>query len=96
MSRIETLNPRYKNALKLIKKGDYEWVTHSDEVTETRIKGSGLFHKVMITAEKSVCTCTWHATHEHRRGACKHILATQILKNNTDKELAQLLNEFEL
>ncbi|QCX38043.1 SWIM zinc finger family protein [Aureibaculum algae] len=96
MSSVESLNPRYKNALKLIKKGDYEWVKNSDEETETKIKGSGLFHKVIITPHKTLCTCTWFATHQTSRGACKHILATQILKNNTEKELKQLLEEFEL
>ena len=96
MSRVESLNPRYKNALKIIKKGDYEWVNDSDGVIETRIKGSGIFHKVVITPEKESCTCTWYATHENSRGVCKHILATKILKNNTEKELKQLLEEFEL
>lgn len=96
MSRVESLNPRYKNALLLIKKGQYEWVHNSDEHTETQIKGSGVFHKVIITPEKAWCTCTWYATHGNNRGDCKHILATKILKNNSENELAQLLAEFEL
>ena len=96
MSRIEQLNPRYKNALKLIKKGDYELIDLSEEQMETRIKGSGVFHKVIVKPDKTLCTCTWYATHGNERGVCKHILATQILKSNTEKELKQLLEEFEL
>jgi len=91
MSRIESLNPRYKNALILIKKGWYEWVSNTDQHTETRIKGSGVFHKVIITPEKSMCTCTWFATHGNTRGDCKHILATKILKNKSKIELEELL-----
>ncbi len=96
MSRVESLNPRYKNALTIIKKGQYEWVDHSKERTETRIRGSGVFHKVVITPDKASCTCTWYASHGTSRGDCKHILATKILKNHSEKELNQLLQELEL
>ncbi len=96
ISRVESLNPRYKNALLLIKKGNYELVKHSDGKFETRIKGSGVFHKVILTSEKASCTCTWFATYGTDRGVCKHILATRILKNNTEKELKELLEELEL
>ncbi|HAS45023.1 MAG TPA: hypothetical protein DCS93_31365 [Microscillaceae bacterium] len=96
MSRVESLNPRYKNALLIIKKEQYEWVDNTDERTETRIKGSGVFHKVVITPDKASCTCTWYASYGTNRGDCKHILATKILKNNSEKELNQLLEELEL
>lgn len=96
VSRIESLNPRYKNALLIIKKEQYEWVKNTSTHTETRIKGSGVFHKVVIKPDQAFCTCTWYASYGTTRGDCKHILATKILKNNSEKELNQLLEEFEL
>lgn len=96
MSRIETLNPRYKNALKLIQKGYYEWIKDEEEQLEIQLKGSGVYHTVIITPEAARCTCTWYATHQNKRGNCKHILAAKILKQNTEKELRDLLAEFEL
>ena len=96
MSRIESLNPRYKNALKIIKKGDYEWVSNTENSVELKVKGSGIFHKTIVSKNQARCTCTWFATHQNNRGECKHILAAKILRNNTDKELQDLLTEFEL
>lgn len=94
LERIESLNPRYKNALKLIQKKAYEWVDNSDNHIEMNIKGSGVTHKVVITPNSQKCTCTWYATHENSRGLCKHILATKILKQHNDKQLEELLTEF--
>lgn len=96
LNRIESLNPRYKNALKIIKKGDYNWLSTDKERVALEIKGSGVFHKIIISDEKGQCTCTWYATHQNNRGDCKHILAAKILKKNSEKELQDLINEFEV
>jgi len=96
LERIETLNPRYKNALKLIQKKHYEVVDTSKEHFEAKIKGSGIFHKVVLSPNNARCTCTWYATYENGRGFCKHILATKILKNNSAKTITELLEEFGL
>jgi len=96
LDRIETLNPRYKNALKLISKNAYELIAVDSKHFETKIKGSGVTHKVVITQKNARCTCTWFATHENNRGFCKHILASKILKNNTEKQITELLEEFGL
>ncbi len=96
LTNIERLNPRYKNALQLIKKGHCKWISNSDEKIEMSVKGSNVYHSVLITPKEARCTCTWHATNQNKRGDCKHILATKIIKKNTEKELEQLLNEFEL
>ncbi len=96
INRIESLNPRYKNALKIIRKATYELIKSSDELTEAKIPGSGVQHTVIISPDQARCTCTWYAEHQNNRGECKHILATRILKNNTDKELEVLLKELDL
>ncbi len=96
MSRIECLNPRYKNALKIIKNEDYKWISNTEHATELQIKGSGVYHKTIVSKKQARCTCTWYATHQNNRGDCKHILVAKILANNTDKELQELITEFEL
>ena len=95
LSRIESLNPRYKNALKIIKKGNYQMIENGAE-TVLEVKGSGVIHKTIISEKQSRCTCTWYATHQNSRGNCKHILVAKILKSNTEKELQNLIEEFEL
>ncbi|CAA6829160.1 MAG: Unknown protein [uncultured Aureispira sp.] len=96
LSRIESLNPRYKNALKIIRKKAYDLVQLDAAHTEARIKGSGVTHTVIIRPSQARCTCTWFAEHQNSRGECKHILATKILKNNSSKQLEALLKEVEL
>ncbi len=93
MSRIESLNPRYKNALKIIQKGDYKWLVKNKEL---EIKGSGHFHKVVLSKNKSRCTCTWFASHQNERGDCKHILAGKILRNKELSEIEKIIEELEL
>lgn len=93
MSRIESLNPRYKSALLLIKKGDYQWIIKNKELD---IKVSNHFHKVILEKGEGRCTCTWYATHQNQRGDCKHILVAKILKNKTQSDIQQLIEELEL
>ncbi|WP_324026451.1 SWIM zinc finger family protein [Maribacter sp. BPC-D8] len=93
MNRIESLNPRYKNALKIIKKGDYKWLVKNKEI---EVKGSGHYHKIVLSKEKSKCTCTWYASHQNERGDCKHILVGKILKNKEQTEIEKIIEELEL
>lgn len=93
MNRIESLNPRYKNALKIIKKGDYKWLIKNKEI---EIKGSGHSHKIILSPKGSKCTCNWFASHQNERGECKHILAAKILKNKEQSEIEKIIEELEL
>ena len=92
MSRIESLNPRYKNALKIIEKGDYQWL---DSPNTLLVQGSGHSHTVMLDKGVGRCTCTWYASHQNTRGECKHILVAKILKTKDQSEISQLLEELE-
>lgn len=93
MSRIESLNPRYKNALKIIKKGDYKWLVKHKEI---EVKGSGHYHKVVLSKHDSKCTCNWFASHQNTRGDCKHILVGKILKNKEETEIEKIIEELGL
>ncbi len=96
LNKIESLNPRYKAALKIIQKNAYEIIEISDERTEVQVKGSGVTQKVLLTNGEARCTCTWFATHAGERGECKHILVAKILKSSTDSEIKHLLEELEV
>lgn len=77
MSRILSLNPRMKNAEKLLEENKVEILQKSDSKIEARVEGSGVHHSVIIDNERSRCTCTWYSRHQGERGLCKHILAVK-------------------
>ena len=49
-----------------------------DNYIEARVKGSDVFHKVIIEGDKARCTCNWFTNHQGKRGLCKHILAVKM------------------
>jgi len=81
LSRIIELNPRIKNAEKLIESGKVEILNNSKERTEARVEGTGVHHTVIIDEEKERCTCEWFSKYQGERGPCKHVLAVKKLVN---------------
>ncbi|WP_126653604.1 SWIM zinc finger family protein [Chryseobacterium aureum] len=81
LSRIIGLNPRIKNAEKLIEDGKIEMLNNSKERTEARVVGNGVHHTVIIGKERERCTCEWFSKYQGERGPCKHILAVKKLVN---------------
>lgn len=77
LERILSLNPRLKDAEKLLEDNKVEIVAQTSDRTEARVHGSGVKHTVIIEGEKSRCTCTWFAKHQGERGLCKHVLAVK-------------------
>ncbi|MEN7551818.1 SWIM zinc finger family protein [Rapidithrix thailandica] len=78
LSRIQSLNPRLKNAEKLVETGKVALVSHDSTKTEARVEGSGVHHTVVLEGEKQRCTCTWFSKYQGERGVCKHILAVKM------------------
>ncbi|MVM36871.1 SWIM zinc finger family protein [Spirosoma sp. HMF3257] len=77
--RILSLNPRLKNARKLVADNDIQIVAQKMGYVEARVKGSDdAFHTVIIENEQSRCTCDWFMNHQTKRGLCKHILAVKM------------------
>lgn len=77
LSRIIGLNPRMKNAQKLIDEGKVEILNSNSVRTEARVQGSGVQHTVIIEGEKERCTCEWFSKYQGERGPCKHVLAVK-------------------
>ncbi|KMQ58597.1 SWIM zinc finger domain protein [Chryseobacterium angstadtii] len=81
LNRIIGLNPRIRNADKLIAERKVEIVNKNEVRTEARVEGTGVHHTVIIDLEKERCTCEWFSKHQGERGPCKHVLAVKKLVN---------------
>ena len=77
LSRILSLNPRLKDAEKLLAENKVEIISKDDNRIEARVVGSGVKHTVILEGEKERCTCTWFSRHQGERGLCKHVLAVK-------------------
>lgn len=77
LSRILSLNPRLKDAEKLLAEDKVEIVSNSGGRVEARVAGTGVHHTVVLDGEKERCTCTWFSRNQGDRGLCKHVLAVK-------------------
>src|SRR5207344_2916132 len=78
LSRVEMLQPRLKEARKLLERQGVQIVKQAGDRIEALVAGSGVEHRVRLSAEGARCTCPWFAKHQGQRGPCKHVLALQI------------------
>ncbi|MFD2970201.1 SWIM zinc finger family protein [Sphingobacterium bambusae] len=77
--RILSLNPRLKNAQKLLSSDAVQFVKRDADQVEARVAGTGVQHTVIMQGERYRCTCDWFTNHQVKRGLCKHILAVKML-----------------
>jgi len=79
LSRIMSLNPRLKDAEKLLAEGKVHVVSDQNGRIEAQVEGSGVQHMVIISGDQAQCTCHWFSKNQGERGPCKHILAVKKL-----------------
>ena len=77
--RILSLNPRLKNAKKLIDNEDIQIITKRSNYVEANVKGTDVVHRVILDGENQHCTCDWFTTYQGKRGICKHILGVKMI-----------------
>lgn len=77
LGRILSLNPRMKDAEKLLAEDKVEILVKNGSRVEARVAGSGVHHTVILDGETERCTCTWFSRHQGERGLCKHVLAVK-------------------
>ena len=77
LGRLLALNPRLKNAGKLLAAGKVEISFRADGAVEGRVEGSGVWHSVLLSGAEERCTCLWSSKYRNSRGPCKHILAVK-------------------
>jgi len=75
------LQPRLINARKLIEENKVRITKRTANQVEAYVKGTEVEHRVVLTSEKSQCTCDWKSKHQLDRGECKHVLAVEILSD---------------
>lgn len=89
ISQVEKQQPRLIAARKLIDGEKIHQHKRTTTSAEFRVAGSGVEHRVTIKVGKEAtfkCTCPWFSKHGMERGPCKHILATQILLDDSGIE----------
>lgn len=82
LSKVESLQPRLKDARKLLAKDGVQIIRQENGQVEALVQGSGVEHRVRLTDDGDKCTCPWFSKHQGTRGPCKHVLAVQILQED--------------
>lgn len=77
LNRILSLNPRLKDAEKLLEEEKVDITLQTPGRVEARVHGSDVKHTVVLEGDKARCTCTWYAKYQGDRGPCKHVLAVK-------------------
>ncbi len=91
MKLVEQLHPRLIAAKQLIAAGGVKPLrpTHNsgekgaNESCDFLVAGSGVEHRVRLTDSGGRCTCPWFSKYQGQRGPCKHVLAAQMVAENT-------------
>lgn len=78
LSRVEALQPRLREARKLVENGAVRIAAQGEAGVEAWVQGSGVEHHVRLTEAGERCTCPWYGKHAGERGPCKHVLAVQL------------------
>jgi hypothetical protein len=86
LSLVEKLQPRLKDARKLVADGGIRILRREGANIEAVVPGSGVEHRVRLSNAGARCTCPWFAKHQGERGPCKHVLAVQIATEGVEAE----------
>ncbi len=79
LSKVEQLQPRLKNARKLVEKGSVLNLGQEKDATLFQVPGTDVTHRVKISDKGDSCTCPWFSKYLGERGPCKHVLAARIV-----------------
>ena len=82
LEKVEQLQPRLKNARKLVER--VEVLSQNGPDVDATVPGSDFTHYVRLRLSGHKCTCRWHARYQGQRGPCKHILATRMKVEGID------------
>ena len=84
LSTVEDMQPRLKNARKLIEGGLIKLISqHEADGPIYQVPGTGTNHRVKLSESGDHCTCPWFSKNQGARGPCKHILAAQLIHDDT-------------
>ena len=90
MEKVESLQPRLRDARQLLAENKARLITQSgpsDNITaELGVQGTEVEHRVRLTPQGDKCSCPWFSKHGGQRGPCKHILAARLLVQGDDDD----------
>ncbi len=79
LSTVEDMQPRLKNARKLLQNKIIKRVSAVGvNPAVYQIPGTDIEHRVELSELGDRCTCPWYSKYLGKRGPCKHILAAQL------------------
>ncbi len=80
LDRVEVLQPRLRNARRLIAEGGARVLRRQGGAVDVEVPGSsGVRHQVRLAAGGDRCTCPWWSRYQGRRGPCKHLLVARLV-----------------
>ncbi len=85
---VEKLQPRLKDARKLVEAGSVQisqTYDHRESAPEydVSVPGTGVQHFVRLRNDMDRCSCPWFSRFQGQRGPCKHILAARLVVDET-------------
>jgi hypothetical protein len=80
LSTVEDMQPRLKNARKLVEEGGIKRV--AGQKSAFQVPGTDVIHRVQLDESGDRCTCPWFSKYQGARGPCKHILAAQLVDDD--------------
>lgn len=78
LDRVEAMQPRLKNARKIIDAGGVAFLGPQSGKLRYGVPGTNTTHIVRLSEEADDCTCPWFSRYQGQRGPCKHVLAARI------------------
>jgi len=85
LERVEEMQPRLRNARKLVSDGQIRRLPNSDQnAARFEVQGTGTMHRVRIADDRQSCTCPWFSKYQGQRGPCKHILAASLVLDDAE------------
>jgi hypothetical protein len=88
LEAVESLQPRLKEARKLVAEGKVRVTQRSGDTSAltatVMVQGTEVEHLVRLSPDGDKCTCPWHSKYQGARGSCKHVLAARIAVEGDD------------
>jgi hypothetical protein len=86
LDRVEEMQPRLRNARKLVGNGLIRRLADTDrDVATFEVQGTGTMHRVRIAVDRQSCTCPWFSKYQGQRGPCKQILAASLVVDDAEQ-----------
>ncbi|MGH1364309.1 MAG: SWIM zinc finger family protein [Calditrichia bacterium] len=87
LEKIESMQPRLKNARKLLEeKAVLPGSSTENKTREFAVIGSNARYHVRLNVSGDECTCPWFSKYQGQRGPCKHILASQLYEDTSGSQ----------